>query len=67
MSDYTDTELQALKRAYAAGQVTVSYENRSVTFATGNDLLARIREIERDMGTTARPKAGVAGFSRGLA
>lgn len=65
VSDYTDAELQALKKAYAAGMLTVTYEGRSVTYGGAADLLSRIREIERDMGGK-RPQAGVAGFSRGL-
>lgn len=65
MSGYTDAELTALRAAYAAGILSVSYEGRTVTYATGNDLLARIREIERDTGASKPSRASFASFSRG--
>ena len=47
MIQYTDADLAALKKAYASGTLEVQFENgRRVRYATGNDLLARIREIE---------------------
>jgi hypothetical protein len=70
-TDWTETELAALRRAYASGTTRVSYDGKSVDYGNAVDLLARIRTIERAMagsgasGSRALPFAGVAGFSRG--
>ena len=67
MTDWTETELAALRRAYASGTTRVSYDGKSVDYGSAEDLLGRIRTIERAMAGTARPLpiAGLAGFSRG--
>ena len=66
MTDWTETELSALRRAYASGTTRVSYDGKSVDYGSAEDLLARIRTIERQVaGAAARPIAGFAGFSRG--
>ncbi len=68
MSGWTTTELDALRRAYAAGTLRVSYEGRSVEYGSAADLLSRIQTIERAMAAGASsklPSAGFAGFSRG--
>ena len=65
MSDWTDAELAALKRAYAAGTLRVSYDGKSVEYGSAGDLLGRIRTIERAMSAKRRPVAGLAGFRRG--
>jgi hypothetical protein len=65
---WTASELDALKRAYAAGTLRVSYDGKTVEYGSAADLLSRIRTIEREMaaGTTKPlPVAGFAGFSRG--
>ncbi|MDB6183035.1 phage head-tail joining protein [Paracoccus fistulariae] len=64
---WTETELDALRRAYAAGTTRVAYDGKSVDYGSANDLLGRIRLIEREMGGAAgrpRPVAGFAGFRR---
>lgn len=67
MSDYSDAELAALRRAYASGRLRLDYEGKSVTYGSAEDLLSRIRELERSTGATPRrPSVGFAGFSRGL-
>jgi len=67
MSDWTETELAALKRAYASGTLRVSYDGKTVEYGSADDLLGRIRTIER--ATTGAgnslPMAGFAGFKRG--
>ena len=64
--DWTETELTALRRAYASGTMRVSYDGKSVDYGSAEDLLGRIRTIERQIaGATSRPVAGFAGFSRG--
>ena len=67
MTDWTETELSALRRAYASGTTRVSYDGKSVDYGSAEDLLARIRTIERDIVGTTRPLpvAGLASFSRG--
>ena len=67
MTDWTETELSALRRAYASGTTRVSYDGKSVDYGTAEDLLARIRTIERAIAGVGRPLpvAGLAGFSRG--
>ena len=67
MTDWTETELAALRRAYASGTTRVSYDGKSVDYGSAEDLLSRIRTIERAIAGTTRPLpvAGLAGFSRG--
>jgi hypothetical protein len=69
MTDWTETELSALRRAFASGTTRVSYDGKSVDYGSAEDLLARIRTIERAIAGTTRPLpvAGLAGFSRGIA
>ena len=65
---WTQSELDALKRAYASGTLRVSYDGKTVEYGAATDLLSRIRTIEReiDAGSAVRPAvAGYAGFSRG--
>jgi hypothetical protein len=65
---FTQTELDALKRAYASGTTRVSYDGKTVEYGNAADLLSRIRVIEAEMaaGTVnARPVAGFAAFRRG--
>jgi hypothetical protein len=65
---WTESELAALRRAYAAGTLRVSYDGRTVEYGSADDLLKRIRTIEREMAATSAatpPVAGFAGFSRG--
>ncbi|MEO5375967.1 MAG: hypothetical protein H7840_17210 [Alphaproteobacteria bacterium] len=64
---WTQGELDALKRAYAAGTLRVSYEGKSVEYGSAEDLLSRIRTIEREMAGTAgksRSTHGYASFSK---
>lgn len=64
---WTESELEALRRAYAAGTLRVSYEGRTVEYGSADDLLSRIRTIEREMTAASDkslPIAGFAGFSR---
>ncbi len=65
---FTDSELDALRRAYAAGVLRVSYQGRSVEYGSADDLLSRIRVLEKaaasTSATTKYPRSGLAGFSR---
>lgn len=65
---FTQTELDALKRAYAAGTLSISYDGKTVTYGNAADLLSRIRVIEAEIAATggaARPVARFATFNRG--
>jgi hypothetical protein len=65
---WTETELAALRRAFASGTLRVSYDGRTVEYGSADDLLKRIRTIEREMAATSAgllPVARFAGFSRG--
>ena len=64
---WTDNELAALRRAYASGTLRVSYDGRTVEYGSADDLLKRIRTIEREIAaasSASAPVAGYAGFSR---
>jgi len=67
MTDWTETELSALRRAYATGTTRVTYDGRTVEYASAADLLSRIRTLEQALASSSRPLplAGLAGFSRG--
>jgi hypothetical protein len=61
---WTQTELDALRRAFASGTTKVSYDGQTVEYGSADDLLSRIRLIEREMaGAAGRPRP-VAGFAR---
>jgi len=65
---WTESELAALKRAYASGTLRVSYDGKTVEYGSADDLLKRIRTIEREQAAASEaplPIAGFAGFSRG--
>lgn len=66
---FTQGELDALKRAYASGTTRVTYEGKTVEYATAKDLMQRIRFIERELSQNspraARPSAGFVRFRRG--
>jgi len=67
MAGWTETELAALRRAYAAGTLRVSYDGKTMEYPSGDDLLRRIRTIEAEMradGGRAAPVAGYAAFRR---
>jgi hypothetical protein len=68
MTTWTQAELDALRRAYARGQTRVVYDGRAVEYGSAEDLLQRIRTIEREIAQsqsgTARPIAAYAAFSR---
>ena len=66
---WTQTELDALKRAYAAGTLRVTSDGQTVEYGNAADLLSRVRIIESEMAQitgTPLPVAGFAGFRRGV-
>ena len=66
---WTQAELDALKRAYAAGTLRVTSEGRTVEYGNAADLLSRVRIIESEMAQAIGaplPVAGFAGFRRGV-
>ena len=65
---WTQAELDALKRAYAAGTLRVTSEGRTVEYGNAADLLSRVRIIESEMAQITGaplPVAGFASFRRG--
>ena len=60
---YSQTELDALKEAYAQGILRLTYEGKTVEYGSADDLLRRIRVIEGEMAATAGQKQPVAGFA----
>ena len=66
---WTQAELDALKRAYAAGTLRVTSDGRTVEYGNAADLLSRVRIIESEMAQAIGaplPVAGIAGFRRGV-
>ena len=65
---WSQTELDALRAAFAAGTLRVTYDGRTVEYGDAGDLLKRIRIIEREMATIsdgAKPSRSLASFTKG--
>lgn len=64
---WTQSELDALKRAFASGTLRVTFDGRTVEYGNADDLMKRIRAIEAEVVSADRPRpvAGFAGFGRG--
>jgi len=68
MTTWTETELSALRRAYASGTLKVSYDGRSVDYGSAEDLLRRIRLIEGEIAAATgkpKPRRSFASFAKG--
>jgi hypothetical protein len=65
---YTVTQLEALQAALASGELTVSYEGKTVTYRSIKDLKAAIGVVEAGLqaqGTiSATPSVSYAAYSR---
>lgn len=64
---YTQTELDALKAAYAQGVRRFTYDGKTVEYDSGDAMLQRIRVIEAEIAAAAgnaKPVAGYATFRR---
>ena len=65
---WSQTELDALRSAFAAGTLRVTYDGRTVEYGDAGDLLKRIRTIEREMAAEtdgAKPSRSLASFAKG--
>ena len=65
---WSQTELDALRSAFAAGTLRVTYDGRTVEYGDAGDLLKRIRIIEREMEAEAggaKPSRSLAAFTKG--
>ncbi len=65
---WTQTELDALKRAYASGTLRVRFDDKTVEYGSEADLLRRIRVIEREIRSSngnGQPNRSLARFSKG--
>ena len=47
MADWTETELSALRRAYASGTTRVSYDGKSVDYGSAEDPGVRQPSVRR--------------------
>jgi hypothetical protein len=68
MTTWTESELQALRRAYASGTLRVGYDGRSVEYGSAEDLLRRIRLIEGELAAVSgrpKPRRSFASFAKG--
>lgn len=52
---YTQTQLDALRAALAAGTESVSYDGRMVKYRSMADLRLAIAEVERGLGLRSAP------------
>ena len=50
---WSQSELDALKAAFAAGVLSVSYDGKRVDYGSAEDLMRRIQIIEREVATVA--------------
>ena len=50
---FTQTELDALKAAYATGALRITHEGKTVEYASESDLLRRIRMIEGEIAAAS--------------
>ena len=65
---WTQSELDALKAAYASGTLRVSYDGKTVEYGSEADLIRRIRTLEREIAATsgkAKPSRSLASFRKG--
>ena len=65
---WTQSELDALKKAYVSGTLRVSYDGRTVEYGSEADLIRRIRVVERGIAAASgkpRPSHSLASFSKG--
>ena len=65
---WSQTELDALRSAFAAGTLRATYDGRTVEYGDANDLLKRIRIIERELASaagSAKPSRSLASFTKG--
>ena len=60
---YTQTELDALKAAFAAGVLRLTYDGKSVEYGSAEDMLRRISVIEGEIAQAAGKPLPVAGFA----
>ena len=60
---FTNTELDALKKAYASGVVEVEYDGNRTRYDSGAAILARIRVIEAEIAATAGSPKSLSTFT----
>lgn len=67
MSDFTQSQLDALNKAIAQGVYKVEYEDEAVTYRSLGDMI-RLRDLmRRDLGkSSAGDRVTIAKFSKGL-
>ena len=63
---FTQAQLDAIESAIASGQLSVSYEGKSVTFRSLGDLLDVRQIIRANLGLSTSPRTLVAATWRGF-
>ncbi|TIN84344.1 hypothetical protein [Mesorhizobium sp.] len=67
MATYTQGQLDAIKKAYASGVLTVKHGDTLSTFRSLDEMERIINRMEAEVnGVGEPPRRTVAGFSRGL-
>ena len=62
---WTQAEIDALKTAYAKGVLRVRYLGQETQFGSGEDMLARIAMMERELNTSTIQRHRYASVSKG--
>jgi hypothetical protein len=67
MSDIVEllAQLDELKRAYFSGARSVSYDGKTVTYGSGDEMRAAIAALQSELGIS-RPVVGVVRSSKGF-
>lgn len=63
---YTQTQLDALREAYASGVTEVSYDGKTVKYATQAELAQAITTVARALGQGPATRQHYPRFSKGL-
>lgn len=61
---FTQSQLDAIKRAYATGVTKVSYEGKTTEYRTLAEMRQIIATIEADLAAQAGRKQPIAGYAR---
>ncbi|MBZ7921648.1 hypothetical protein LAC81_07620 [Ensifer adhaerens] len=64
---YTQTQIDALKKAIASGVLTVRHGDEQVTYRSFSEMRQLLKDMEAEVNPSSQPsRRTVAGFTRGL-
>lgn len=66
MSDFTEDQLAAVKKAYANGVKTVQHDGKTVTYRSLGEMERVIQRMESELGKAPRRELRRIGTSRGF-